>query len=131
MIVIKEIVAKVARIKAFVGFCIVSVFLVYFALKYYSESRLVFEQNSFVLFLIFALLVLWGFAYLIYETIQNKRKTEKLQENDVVMKDMLQIIIDNQCLSDAKLEKYNRNTRKYIVDMITMLKEDCIDQYQK
>jgi len=90
---------------------IVCLSLIYFGVKYYAESKLIFEQNQFAFYLIFVLLVIWVFGYMVY---QNRQ----LKKSNMVITDLLQSILNEQILSQDATERLHQNSRQIILTAI-------------
>jgi hypothetical protein len=50
----------------------------------------------------------------------------KIKKDDITIKELLQTVVENQYIASEDMEKYNRNTRKLIIDAINTVKEDKI-----
>lgn len=94
---------------------IVVICLIYFGRDYYYQARLIFESDQFLFFCLFFCLVLWMFIFLAYQGTQ-------LKKDNVIIKELLQMILQENYLTQDNLEKLHRNTRQLIMSEISKRK---------
>ena len=128
---------KVLEIKTLIFGILVMGCLLYYLSKYYEQGELIFLKNQFTFFIGFVLIVMWIMIYLIYQNneirkqhkeIQNQyneinRQQNKIQENNEVIKDLINHVIEEQTINHDNIIKFQRNTRQLILESLSSKNE--------
>lgn len=111
------------KFETFIGMAIVSLSLIYYCFKYYQQGQLFFVQNQFVIFIVFALIIFWIFGYVIWQNLQLKAQVTDIQDNNIIIKDLLEVIMtnDKNTRDDIQNNHYNlvkmsNNTRQLFLE---------------
>lgn len=89
-------------------FCIIAS-LIYYLQKYYTESKLIFEANQFIFYIIFVSVVILCFGYLIFQNYILYKKINQLKEELTSCKYSILESVDNQTSVSLKTYKMLKN----------------------